>query len=331
MLGVIAAIIGVYCASAAAGQAPSGPAGSGIATPSGRALILAELAWAHPDADKIRLLTKRPGECLREAADEEAAYLVETGRAAFGSPLLFGGQAARGGISCGSCHIDGRDNPDFFLAGLSGDAGTADVTSSIFSATREDGVFNPAPIPSLVGVAGKERFGSRKPAASLHAFIESAVTDEFQGAPPPQAVTDGLAAYVAHLDPDFCPAAAEARTPFGDVADIRRTLEAAASSLRRDDAATADFLLASARYALREINGRYAAPSLGAQREALRDVSRALAGVRTAAVNDVSLAQALLADIVARLPALAGNLECHRRGSLYDVSTLRDALDSAAQ
>ncbi|MGF7473737.1 hypothetical protein WFJ45_23635, partial [Salmonella enterica subsp. enterica serovar Minnesota] len=69
------------------------------------------------------------------------------GRAAFNSPLLLGGQAARAGLSCASCHRNGRGNPDFHFPGISGAPGTADVTASLLSSHRGDGQFNPKPIP----------------------------------------------------------------------------------------------------------------------------------------------------------------------------------------
>ncbi len=140
---------------------------------------LDEARWARPGADLVSLLTTSPGECLRPPADEEDAYNIEVGRAAFRTPFLFGGVAARAGLSCNSCHRDGQGNPDFFLDGLSGEPGTADVTSSIFSKVREDGAFNPVKIPTLVGAGKKASFGTVSPHGSLDAFISSAVDKEF--------------------------------------------------------------------------------------------------------------------------------------------------------
>lgn len=329
LVGVIL-VIAFFAACGSVANADA-RADSAIASPSAKPPALAALEWLHDGADKVRALTESPGECLRASETMEAAYLVETGRAAFNSPLLFGGPAARSGLSCASCHVNGRDNPAFFLAGLSDAPGTADVTSSIFSATREDGVFNPAPIPSLVGAAGKSRFGARKPAASLHAFIEDAVIAEFQGSPPPQTVIDGLAAYIGHLDPAFCPAGPAARTPSGDLAGVERMLDAAMTALQRGEYAAADFLIASARHGLGRMHERYAKASLAPQRSALRDASLALSDARAVAANDPISAQAMLEGVAGRVPALAADLETHRRHSLYDVLTLRDALNGAAR
>lgn len=304
------------------GDVESAPVSAALAAPDPP---LTEAAWIAPDADKIRILTEQPGECLRAPAAEEA-YFVEVGRAAFGSPLLFGGQAARGGLSCNACHRNGHGNDAFFLKDLSGAPGTADVTSSLFSKVREDGVFNPVPIPTLTGVADKHEFGTRAPAPSLHAFIESAVTDEFQGAPPPETVTRGLAAYVAHLDPAACPGGAERRSVQGDMDNIARALKAAREAARRSDIASADFLLVSAQSALGRVHERYAAPELGAQRRGLAALSAELAAIRPVLSLDASLAGDRIDAATDAARALAQNLNAHRRRSLYDLETLAAVL-----
>nr|QQZ49991.1 hypothetical protein JKL49_25640 [Phenylobacterium glaciei] len=62
-----------------------------------------------------------------------------------------GGQAARAGVACETCHRSGRSNPDFLFPGVSGPPGSADVTSSLFSSHRGDGIDDPVPIPDLSG------------------------------------------------------------------------------------------------------------------------------------------------------------------------------------
>lgn len=304
---------------------------AGVVHPSGPPPLLSELAWLGPETDRLKALTERPGECLRPPTDENAAYLVEVGRAAFNSPLLFGGQAARGGLSCASCHVDGRDNPDFFLAGLSGAAGTADVTSSVFSATREDGAFNPVAIPSLVDAARKRSFGTQAPAPTIHAFVESAIAEEFQGAPPPRAVLDGLVAYVEHLDRAACLGKGAARDVRADMAEVGRILAAAIAALASNDSETADFLIVSAQSALGRIHERYRGPALAPQREWLRDLSAGLAVARPYARNGAADASAMLERLSLLLPALTDDLVAHRRASLYDVETLATALKNAAE
>ncbi|MEX0645921.1 MAG: hypothetical protein WD076_11455, partial [Parvularculaceae bacterium] len=154
-VGTLGALVAAAFAGAQAGE--SQHAGAPLRE------ALTEARWTAANTDLVAFLAASPGECLRKAEDAETRYRVEIGRVAFRSPLLFGGQAARAGLSCNSCHRDGRDNPDFYLEGLSSAPGTADVTSSLMSKVREDGAFNPAPIPSLVGVAAKARFGTVAP------------------------------------------------------------------------------------------------------------------------------------------------------------------------
>ncbi len=293
-------------------------------------LSLRELAWLDPSADVFAMLSNDRRECIRPAENIDTQYLVDIGRVAFQSPMLFGGLAARGGLSCESCHSGGRDNPNFFLKGLSGEAGTADVTSALFSKIREDGVFNPVPIPSLVGIAGKTAFGTQAPAPSLHDFIESAVTDEFQGAPPPPAVVDGLSAYITHLDDTGCTAATTTRAIADDMRQARRAMELAGEALARDDAATADFLLLSAQGRLGRVHERFAGPELKDQRRALERLSRNIAAIR-AELSDGDDTRAGLAAAIAGAKTVAADLEQHRRQSLYDVETLRAALRAAGR
>ncbi len=160
-------IVGVALAAAFLASFPAG-----AEEPSARAPQVDELQgaqWLAPGADVVKALAETPGECLKPAAEAETALLVEAGRTAFRSPLLFGGPAARSGLSCNSCHLDGHDNPDFFVPGLSGAPGTVDVTSSLFSKVREDGVFNPIAIPTLVGASAKTSFGKTSPKPSIEA------------------------------------------------------------------------------------------------------------------------------------------------------------------
>jgi hypothetical protein len=240
---------------------------------------LEDARWARPGADIVRILTTSPGECLKAPETADGSYEVEIGRAAFRTPLLFGGTAARAGLSCNSCHRDGRDNPDFFLEGLSGAPGTADVTSSMFSKVREDGVFNPLPIPTLVDAGRKSSFGASSPHGSIEAFVASAVDEEFGGAPPP-AVISAIARYVSRLDSAVCPASPERTTLRLAMSDVRRALLAAAKALERGDAATADFLLVAAREGLGRVYARMPGDDLENERAALARLSASIAEFR---------------------------------------------------
>jgi hypothetical protein len=292
---------------------------------------LTELGWIASDVEVLPVLTGEPGECLRAPDSESEKYLVEIGRAAFRSPMLLGGQAARRGLSCQSCHINGHDNPAFFIQALSGAPGTADVTSSVFSKAREDNVFNPVTIPSLVGIAGKDAFGTKSPAPSIHVFVKDAVMDEFQGARPPGAVLKGLVAYISHLERASCSTSLALRNVKKDMNDIGRIIDATLSALRRNDLETADFLVVSAQSALGHVNERFSGAELGKQREALRRLSADLAGVRRTFKTNPAAGLEALKPIKSQLSDLTEDLHTHRRRSLYDVGVLRAALEAAEQ
>lgn len=273
----------------------------------GAGAVLAEARWLSADADPLNALLHTPGECLAAQADP----LIETGRAAFRSPLLFGGAAARAGLSCQSCHRDGRGNADFYIEGLSAAPGTADASSGLFSRSRDNGVFDPKPIPALTG---RKREG-----AALHEFIEGVVRDEFQGAPPGR-VIEALVAYVAALDAGACPPVATPRRPGADMVDLGRALRAGAAAAETGDAASADFLLASARIGLARIHERFAGPAFAAERATLKVHAARLHAIRTTVDPAAMRAEAEKFDETAKA------LENRRRGSLYDAKALRRAL-----
>ncbi|MEO6340997.1 MAG: hypothetical protein ABIO39_13215, partial [Caulobacteraceae bacterium] len=219
--------------------------------------------WLAPGRDPVKALAFEPAECLLKPTTADAAYAVEVGRAAFRNPLLLGGQGARAGLSCENCHRGGRDNPDFFFPGLSDAAGTADVTSSVTSEHRGDGVFNPKPIPSLIRPVAS-RIVSRDPRKpDLRNFIHGLVTQEFDGPEPTPAVMTGLTAYVRALTPTACPAgAARPVTLAARMDDVRRAMEAAEDAVLRRDPGTTRAMLSAARSGLGLIAERYGDPEL---------------------------------------------------------------------
>jgi hypothetical protein len=217
-------------------------------------------------ADPVRVLGTVEVECLRPAAGEDA-YWVEVGRAAFRTPLLLGGQAARAGIACDTCHQGGRRNPDFQFPGLSGAAGTADVTTALFSSHRDDGIDNPIPIPDLGGPKAQLRISQDLASPALERFIHGQITEEFNGAEPPPAVLKGLAAYVRAMSPDACPVQERLALhagAYGD--DAARAVEAAIQALDRKDTDTAALMLEAARSRLGLIYERYDQPQAAAAR-----------------------------------------------------------------
>jgi hypothetical protein len=279
--------------------------------------------WLAPGADRARVLASQPTECLKAASDPEQAYAIAVGRAAFRTPLLLGGQAARAGIACESCHRDGRNNPDFLFPGLSGAPGTADVTTSLFSSHRDDGIDNPKLIPDLSGPKAGLKVSQAPGDGALEGFIHGIVTQEFDGAEPPPAVMNGLAAYVRALSPDACPPAAREPLNTATYADnARRAVRAAIAALDHRDPQTAAFLTGAARSQLGLIYERYDQPQADASRAALRAADLELAAAADAARAGDPRARDRLAAWLAQTPAWTKVVERQEARSLFNARRL---------
>jgi hypothetical protein len=296
------------------------------------AVPLRALRWITPGADAVRILTRRPLECLAVPADPDAAWRVEVGRAAFRDPLLLGGQAARAGIACESCHRNGRTNPDFAFPGLSGAPGTADVTSFVFSAHRGDHVDDPKPIPDLGGPKAKLKVDQSPTSPALPTFIRGLVREEFEGAEPPPAVLEGLAAYVRALGPAACPAGGSERvTADAAIADAVRAIAAAQGALSRRDGATALVMIQAARAQLGDLADRFEGPGLVEQRQQLVRLSFELGDVAEAIRQGDPGADGRLATWLQRAPIWRSALLNAAPRSLYDPARLAMALGPRRQ
>jgi len=285
---------------------------------------LRAMRWLATDAPASRALGTAPPECLAPPRDPQAALAVEVGRAAFRTPVLLGGQAARSGLSCESCHRAGRDNPDFLFPGVSGAPGTADVTSSLFSTHRGDGVDDPRPIPDLGGPKARLKVGQAPGDPALATFIHGLVTEEFDGPEPPPAVLAGLAAYVRALDPAACAGLGrQALDVQGLMSDARRALAAAAALAQRGDQAGAGVMVAGARARLGLIDERYAAPVLAGPRARLRAADARLAAIAQGLRESRPRARADIARWLAASRPLEAELARRERESLFDSSRLQ--------
>lgn len=239
-------------------------------------LPLHEARWVAPERIALAL-TRQPVECVAVPADRSTARQIAIGRAAFRTPMLLGGQAARAGLSCASCHRNGRGNRDFFLTGLSGAPGTADVTSSLMSKLRGDALFNPKPITDLADREATQKISRDAKSGELERFITGQIVEEFDGHAPSPRVLAGLAAYVRAIRPDACPLASDEPIT---VAALLDDAVAATDAARDTDAATARLMLSSARWTLGRIDERYATTGLGAIREKIRAADRGLADIQ---------------------------------------------------
>lgn len=281
---------------------------------------LRAMRWLAPGADAARILTRQPTECFRPPADPERAYSAELGRAAFRTPLLLGGQAARAGVACETCHRNGRTNSDFDFPGLSGAPGTADVTSSLFSSHRGDGVDNPRPIPDLGGPKRALKVSQDPASPTLETFIHGLVTQEFDGAEPPPSVLKGLADYVRAMDPAACIGKhEEAVSLANDMANARRALRTAIAAAGRGDRAASGLMVTAARSQLGNVAERYAGNGLARDRAALERADDDLRSVLDSLRSKSEVgAVRRLEDWLARSGALEAKLATDTQRSLYD-------------
>lgn len=287
---------------------------------------LRSMRWLAPGADASQVLTHRPTECLGAATDADAAYEIELGRAAFRTPLLLGGQAARAGISCETCHRSGGTNPDFDFPGVSGAPGTADVDTSVLSSHRHDIALDPKPIPNLSGPKSALKVDQNPASGALDSKIEEIATQEFDGAPPPPAVLKGLAGYVRALSPGACPAAAsEPVTASGAIDDARRAVRAAIAALAHGDGASAILMAEAARSQLGDINERYASADLAPQRQSLRLAALDLAAAEAAIRRDPKSAAGPLTLWLVHSQGWAPAVIAAEQRSLYDPKVLTEA------
>jgi hypothetical protein len=233
-------------------------------------------------ADVAADLTHQPAECRSRYADPKLERSAEIGRIAFSAPLLLGGQAARVGLSCSTCHRNGRTNPHFHFPGLSAGPGTADVTASLMSSHRGDDIFNPKPIPDLAGDPAKLKISRNPGKDDLRRFIHGLITQEFDGPEPPRAVLDGLVAYVRSLSPAACPATASSPIELNSMLDNVDFAVRLAGDIYESDPATARVLIAAARSLLGSIDERFELPGLDDSRVTLRDADTGLKAIELA-------------------------------------------------
>jgi len=262
-------------------------------------------------------LTRQPAECLAMPKDPAQRRSVEIGRIAFRAPLLLGGQAARAGMSCSTCHRNGRTNPDFHFPGLSGDPGTADVTSSIMSEHRGDDIFNPKPIPDL---GGDPRKLKQKGTPNLRTFIHGLITQEFDGHEPPPQVLDGLTAYVNQISPAACGSRTSSPVSLDAMLDdVDAAVRLAQQTLAGGDEATARLMLGAARSTLGSIDERFRVPGDEASRDALGHADIELREIE----NADSPTAAMFDSWRKHWPARKHELRSAEPRSLYSEAVLR--------
>ena len=268
-------------------------------------------------------LTRQPPECLSLPDDPAQRRSAEIGRIAFRDPLLLGGQAARAGLSCSTCHKNGRSNVHFHFPGLSGEPGTADVTNSLMSSHRGDGIFNPKPIPDLAGDPARLKVSRDPRTKGLATFIHGLITQEFDGAEPPPIVLEGLAAYVRSLSPTACHAQREEPIRLhAMLQDVDTAVRLAQQSYDTGDTDTARFLIGAARSTLGKIDERFELPGDEGSRAVLRD---AAADLKVIELADVMSTDAFR-DWRRLWPARVQKLRADEGKSLFSEAVVRRTL-----
>ena len=294
---------------------------------------LRALGWLSSEG-AVEALTTEPARRLDLAASpaertpltlERRRSLAAAGEALFHNPLLLGGQAAKAGISCASCHVNGRGNPHFLFPGVSGAPGTADVTHSFFSSRRGDGAVNPVAIPDLAE-PGKV---SRTAPGELEAFVRGLIVEEFDGAEPGDAALAALATYVRALRPAREPGS----EPVTVSTHLRRAEQALAAAARFSDEPggerMAALLLGGARQQLGLVHERLVGARGAQARKGLREVSADIADMRRAVRQDSRDIAGDYRRVHRRLDALRPVLAAAQHGSHYDAARLRRAVEGS--
>jgi len=301
-------------------------AGAAAAATTAKLPILAA-NWLTPEG-RVVALTTRPRDCARPPAKADERALFEVGRTAFRAPLLLGGQAARAGLSCESCHSNGRRNSAFRFPGLSGAAGTADVTSSIMSSHRGNGVFDPKPIPDL---ARPVKVSRDPQSGALERFVHGLITEEFDGPQPPALVERGLAVYIRSMDAARCPADMREPVTLADlIDDSRRAIAAAIYALDAGDRPAARLMVSAARSRLGLINERLDGDALARDRQRLARADLALLAIEQAMDARRPDVAAQLVAWQAGVAGWSAPLVRNERRSLFNPRKLAHALGGSS-
>ena len=142
----------------------------------------------------------RPREVFRSELTGRKSYLVNLGNLAFSSPSIMGGVARQANISCGTCHVNGAGNANFFMPAMATRHGNFDPTGPLFNPKADNGLLDPVRIPSLRGARYLAPYGADGRMASLHDFVRNVIVNEFAGPEPSPAIVDAIVAYLQDID-----------------------------------------------------------------------------------------------------------------------------------
>ncbi|MEP2988453.1 MAG: hypothetical protein ABJN65_15770 [Parasphingorhabdus sp.] len=282
---------------------------------------LREMAWLSVEG-RIEALTTEPSSGFRINANSlDESDTILSGEALFHAPSLLGGQAAKAGISCASCHVNGRDNPNFQFPGVSGAPGTADVTHSFFSSHRGDGSHNPITIPDLTktGKISKHNEGE------LEEFIRGLVVEEFNGAEPAQATLHAVTSYVRAL----CDVGQNDPVPITLQTHWARTERAIlmAEKFHVEEPEMARLLLSNARHQLGLVHERYTGRKLAKERQQLLNLSERIKALQNIVGTSEKSYRDLAKATMDQMIETKKMLKKSEKQSLYNVQVLTTLLN----
>ncbi len=141
------------------------------------------------------------------------------GELLFEAPSLFGGTARSVGMSCGTCHVEGTNNPELFIPGQSSRPGTFDPSGPIFSPQTDTHALNALTVPSLRAIRFLAPFGHDGRFTTLREFTRNAIVNEFAGSEPSPSILDALFAFMQ----DIAPLPNHRLTPAGQLVEATET------------------------------------------------------------------------------------------------------------
>ncbi|MEO1490007.1 MAG: hypothetical protein AAFR88_11325 [Pseudomonadota bacterium] len=290
---------------------------------------LAEALSSEPAFDRAALLDGAAQTSLALQYQSPAALRRDllAGEMVFRAPLLLGGQAAKAGLTCHSCHVNGRGNPAFQFPAISGADGTADTTHSFFSETLGNDIFDPATIPDLTQ---NGKIDHDPASRDLERFIATIVIGEFSGESVTEETLRPLTTFVRalRLVPPDDTSLRTPRTLASDLQTARIALSEAEHRIAIGQTQLAQLLVSSAQERLRSIHARLSSDVHEAEQEWLASQSAVLTGARHILAQpggEQSLASAKLES--ARMAInKAEQFDWNEALSLYNPTVLADQL-----
>lgn len=275
---------------------------------------------------QYEILSRPYNEIPTDIINEDDRRAYQIGEALFRSPTLLGGQAAKARISCNSCHINGRGNSLFQFSGISGQDGTADVSSSFFSSFRGNQKFDPVPIPDLAKINAVSHDPNGR---ALEIFIKGLIVEEFNGKKPPKAVIDALAIYVRTIRRNGAQSANENQnilTVHDPIIMIDQIVDNLERALFNDQEELANLLIDAGRHQLGLIYERYKHPRLKKIRLLIIQSSNRLAAMRNPIKSDKKMNRKTANEWKKSFKHLKANLIKQEEHSLYNQKRFQNAL-----